>query len=166
VTVPLLVVDTNVPAVAALAYPEASPDCVAKCLEVIRRLRDDRARLVLDDGNHILREYSRALSGNRQPDAARVFMKWVYDNRCKRAAVYARDPAGTDFKQLDGVAGIDGFDLDDRKFLAAALGTDAVTAVYNAVDSDWLDYRVAIEAAGVAVVFVCGEGACIRHVDT
>jgi len=161
------VVDTNVALVASGLCDTATPECVFSCIAMVRQILDDRTVLVLDDGDRILAEYAKQLSATGEPGVGGKLLKWVYINqynpsRCQRVAVYSADDEGLAYAELDDLAGLEGFDPDDRKFLAAALGAPQETPIVNAVDSDWLEYRAVLEAAGVVVEFVCGEAACTR----
>lgn len=46
------------------------------------------------------------------------------------------------------------FDPSDRKF--AAMSRNTGVAVTNAIDSDWADSLIALNANGIAVNFLCG----------
>lgn len=161
------VIETNVALVASGLCDTAAPGCVISCIEVIRAVLDDQTVLTLDDGDQILAEYAKKLSASGEPRVGDKFLKWVYINqynpsRCQRVGVYPIDADGLEYAELEGLQNIEGFDSDDRKFLVTALMATESAPILNAVDSDWLDHASAITAAGVSVVFVCGEAACVR----
>ena len=161
------IVETNVALVASGYCEEASADCVANCQAALRNVMSDGFSLALDEAGQILAEYKKKLSPTGEPGVGDRFLKWVYINqynseRCQRVQVYPADADGLEYAELTSITGIGGFDADDRKFLVTALCAPIAAPVLNAVDSDWLDYREAIEAAGVRIEFLCGEEACVR----
>jgi len=160
-----LIVDTNVPVVAngASISPQAAPGCVRAC---VSRLRDIQLHhvLILDDGWHILKEYMRELASSGQPGVGDAFLKWVLTNRAnpQRCEIVhitprngGRDPVTfVEFPEDDALAG---FHRKDRKFVAASVSHPERPPILNAVDTDWWNYRMALERHGVRVEFLCPE---------
>ena len=155
-------VDTNVGVVANEKCDEAAPGCVLACA---RRLLEFQSvyRLVLDSSDLILDEYRKRLSLSGRPGAGDAFMKWVWDNRfnteyCEPVEIHARvNPRGEDYHEFPDVPELADFDPADRKFAAAALASTDRPTVLNAVDSDWWDYRDALQAHGIEVEFLCPD---------
>jgi hypothetical protein len=149
-----LIVDTNVGVVANEREAHASPECVIACVDALERIVAGRARLVLDDGWEILKEYMRYMSSSGQPGPGDAFVKWALNNLA--------NPDRCECVPLDmGVFPIDpdlaAFDPADRKFVALALASDSRPAIANAVDSDWWHFREALQRAGVEVIFLCPD---------
>lgn len=161
-----VIIETNLALVASGECDQASEACVAECQKRLRCVIEGAATLALDTGGHILAEYKKQLSASGEPRLGDRFLKWVYNNQwsdgCTRVDVVSKDDAGCEYAELDDLKGIEGFDSDDRKFLATAVVGGSRMRLLNAVDSDWLDFKAPIEAAGVNLEFVCGEGACVR----
>jgi len=72
-----------------------------------------------------------------------------------KAKVTPRTNDGSDFEEFPADPRLRGFDKDDRKYVAVALSSHRNPPVLNAVDSDWWDYRQALESHGVRIVFLC-----------
>jgi hypothetical protein len=160
-----LVVDTNVLVVAngVSASPQARPKCVMACASKVREIQLYHV-LILDDGWYILREYMRKLASSGQPGVGDAFLKWVLTNRanpqrCEIVHITPRngvtDPAT--FIEFPDDDALTGFDRSDRKFVAASISHPARPPILNAVDTDWWNYRPALERHGVRVEFLCPE---------
>ena len=52
---------------------------------------------------------------------------------------------------------LEGFDPDDRKFIAVACAHPEKPPILQAVDSQWLDFRDALRENGVTVAFICED---------
>ena len=52
---------------------------------------------------------------------------------------------------------LDGFDMSDRKFAAAAIACAEGPPIVNALDTDWRDFRTALKAHGIEVEQVCPQ---------
>lgn len=164
---PRHLIETNVALVASDLCEQASADCMESCIAVLMDVIRGQSVVVLDDDGRVLDEYRKQLSMTGEPRIGDRFLKWVHDHQfvadiCERVPVYARDADGLDYAELDGISGLEGFDSDDRKFLATALAGGAQVKLLNAVDSDWLNYRDPVVACGVGLEFVCGEASCVR----
>jgi len=154
------VVDTNVGVVANGRETDASPDCVITCSDFLEGFTSGRFRVVVDSGWEILGEYQKRLSSSGQPGPGDAFLKWLFQNlanpeRCETAEIHPRASGGYDEFPEDPDLG--GFDPDDRKFAAVARVSPSRPPVVNAVDSDWWDYREALERHGIRVRFLCSD---------
>lgn len=158
-----VVVDTNVAVVASERHPGVSDACVLGCIERLRQISEGEDALVIDDGWHILREYMANLRQSGQPGVGDRFLKWVLDNlknpsRCEQVAITPVDGAyERGFREFPQDPCLVGFDRSDRKFVAVSLVHRQRPPILNATDSDWWDYREALERNGVRVVFLCRE---------
>ncbi len=158
-----VIVDTNVPVVANGNAEQASPACVAGCVQAIREIYQQHV-LVLDDGWRVLREYIANLRSTGQPGVGDEFLQWVLVNRTNRVRCeqvpLTRQPHAeddNDFCEFPDDEALAHFDRSDRKFVALALAHHAHPPVYNAVDSDWWLFHNALAAHGVGIVFVCPD---------
>ncbi len=153
-----IIVDTNVPLVANRAAPQASPACVANCAQRLRQVQTNDI-LVLDEGWLILNEYMHKLHSSGQPGVGDAFLKWVLTNKSnpRRCCWVHLTPQGDAFAEFPGAPDLDGFDVSDRKFVAAACAHPEHPAILNATDSDWWHYRDALQQHGVRVDFVCPD---------
>jgi hypothetical protein len=153
-----VIVDTNVPIVANKAAPQASVQCVATCAQKLKQIRDEHT-LVLDDGWHILREYMNNLRSGGQPGAGDAFLRWVLTNRGnpRRCSFVHVTPQSASFAEFPADPELTGFDLSDHKFVAVAIAHPEHPPILNATDSDWWDYRHALNRHGVHIDFVCPD---------
>lgn len=149
----LCVVDTNVAVVANGGHPEASPDCVRRC---IRQLGDVRrgGRVAIDDGWRILGEYRRNLSESGQPGVGDRFLKWLLQNhanrqRCAKVILTPVDEAAQEYAEFPSSPALAGFDPSDRKFVAVANAHPAKPPILQAVDSKWRAFEGHLAAMGV-----------------
>ncbi len=158
------VVDTNVPVVANGNSPQADPDCVIACVDLLSQVRND-GLIVLDDAMRILDEYRRNLGMKGQPGPGGHFMKWVWNvqadrRHCRQVHLTPRADDPDDFEEIPRDAALAGFDRSDRKFLAVAMASSDRPVVVNAVDSDWRDYYPSLRRHGVSVTFLCPQHVC------
>lgn len=158
-TVMKRVVDTNVLIVANGRdhAPQASPACVLACVTALQRLWDDGV-VVLDDEWHILREYMKNLNPARQqPGVGDAFLKWVLTNQAnpQRCEQVHLTPNGASFAEFPADPALEGFDVDDHKFVAVARVHPAHPPILNAVDSDWSHFQHAPAAHGITVQALC-----------
>ncbi len=153
------VVDTNIAIVANGRTDEArgsrqpSVDCRLAAVEFLDALLR-HGRIVVDSDGELQSEYRRHLNPRGEPGVGDRFYREVL-NRAGRIDLFilAVRPDGSYAAFPDDPA-LDGFDRSDRKFAAVARLSKAPVA--NSVDSDWLDYRAAPAAHGIAVDVGCG----------
>ncbi len=153
------VVDTNVLIVANNDSPQASPECVISCTNLLQKLRTSGI-LVLDNRWLIISEYRNKVSPTGQPGVGDAFLKWVLVNQanpkhCDRVSI---TPTGeNEFAEFPNSVSLAGFDPCDRKFVAVALTHSKKPAIVNAVDSDWRNYENALAEHGIKIDFICPE---------
>lgn len=159
-----VIVDTNVPIVANGREIRASPGCAISCVRKLLEIQQSHT-IVLDGGWHILREYLLRLRSDGQPGVGDAFLKWVLTNRanprhCQLVSITLR-PNSEDQNDFEEFPNDDEeltrFDRSDRKFVAVALVHPEHPPILNAVDTDWWDYRIALERHGIQVNFLCPE---------
>lgn len=154
-----VVVDTNVAITANGRAEQANPDCVARCANELRNIRD-RCRVILDQGDLILREYRKHLRLSGGPGAGDAFFKWLWRHQHLQAhsrAVPIRFHPQRDFQEFPADSDLGDFDRDDRKFVAVALASGTDPEILNATDTDWWNYHKPLERHGVNVKFLCPE---------
>jgi len=115
---------------------------------------------VLDAQDLILGEYLRNLSRRGQPGVGDAFLKWILTNqwnpnRCALVHIHALEGDGRGFEEFPQDLSLDGFDRDDRVFVAVALAHPERPPILEATDTDWWHYRQALRANGVAIKFLC-----------
>lgn len=157
------IVDTNVAIVANGKSPQADPDCVIACIEILEEVYLSGI-IVIDDSKHILREYMRNLSMSGQPGPGDFFMKWVWTNqadltRCKQVNITSSKHAG-DFDEFPNDPKLKKFDRSDRKFVAVALKQNCTPLILNAVDTDWAEHYEALHELGLQIAFLCKQHVC------
>ena len=159
------IVDTNVPIVAnERDAAQASPDCVRRCIALLREFGCDQRLLVIDDDWQILREYQTLLRSSGQPGVGDAFLRWVLTNRanprrCEQVHITSSDAHEDqwDYDEFPHTPDLQGFDRSDRKFVAVALAHAEHPPVVNATDSDWWDHQDALVTHDVRVEFLCPD---------
>ena len=154
------VVDTNVAIVANGRETDADAQCQLACVEKLKFVAAGEV-VAIDDGNSILKEYTRHLRFSGMPGVGDAFFKHVFDcqyqdDRVRRVAVTPSEDERRGFQELPE----NGFDPSDRKFLAVAVVAKAV--VLNATDSDWGEQEGLMERLGVEVSQLCPRYALKR----
>jgi hypothetical protein len=152
--------DTNVAIVANGKTPQAGDGCVATCIETLLALRE-RQRLLLDDLGLILDEYRRHLSPSGQPGPGDAFFKWLWDNQgnpehCRKVQVTPTADSRK-FEEFPNDRELARFHPKDRKFVAVAIASRENPLILNAADTDWWDYREALNRHGFELRFLCPE---------
>lgn len=94
-----------------------------------------------------------------QPGVGDRFMKWAHDNLwrlpdCQRVKI---TKSGASYREFPRRAGLDDFDLSDRKFIAVANAHPDKPPVLQATDSEWWGWKDVLQNAGVRVHFLCPE---------
>ncbi len=155
-----VVVDTNVPIVAngradaASGRRAPSPVCRRAAIDFLEETLKS-CKVLLDLAGEIQSEYSHYLRPRGQPGVGDRFYREILNSapgRVERMEL-PKDHAGA-YQDFPNSPELSSFDPGDRKF--AALARRAGAPVANAVDSDWLEHRAALQASGVRVTFVCG----------
>jgi hypothetical protein len=167
-----VVVDTNVPVVANARASQAPPECVVACVrELSALMKRCSGGIVLDDQWRIIQEYRAHLRPSGQPGLGDAFLKWVLTNRAnpERCVLVRITPvAGSDpdFEEFPRDRSLNGFDPQDRKFVAVALAHPRRPPILQAVDARWWKFRNALSVHGVIVRFLCEDyvrGLSHRH---
>lgn len=156
-----LIVDTNVPLKAACENPEDDIDkkCAFACLKFIKRIMKSSDVVVLDSEYDILKEYIKQMKKFNQDNVAKVFFKWVLKNlSSNRIQKYNITKLGdNEYVEFPRSHELVHFDFSDRKFVALAKAHPSHPPIYNGSDTDWWDYRDALEKEGVHIVFLCED---------
>ncbi|HEY6327951.1 MAG TPA: hypothetical protein VI756_01350 [Blastocatellia bacterium] len=110
----------------------------------------------------ILDEYNTYFSHSGQPGVGDAFFKWLWNNQanirhCRKVRITETEPNGKGFEEYPDDPELADFDRSDRKFVATSLSHGSKAPVLNAADTDWWNYREALERNGVAVSFLCPE---------
>ena len=156
----MVVVDTNVAVVANRDSQQASPNCENACINRLERIIRGEDKLVLDDKRKILGEYMQNLRSTGEPGAGDRFLLWVLRNqygRCDLVPITPINNSETEFQEFPTDPALDGFDPDDRKFIAVALTHPEKPPILQAVDSQWWGFRNAFHRNGVTVEFICED---------
>ena len=156
----MVVVDTNVAVVANGESLQTSPNCVDTCINRLEGIVRGEEKLVLDNKWIILGEYLRNLRSSGEPGAGDSFLRWILmnkDKRCDLVPITPVDDSENEFEEFPDDPALNGFDRDDRKFIAVARKHPGKPPILQAVDSKWLDFRDALRRNGVTVVFICED---------
>ena len=115
-----------------------------------------RGLVALDEGRQILAEYSKYCSGSGAPRLGDEFFRWVFQTQyssCKLVKITPNSERG--FEEFPDEESLEGFDRQDRKFVAVAVASRDESVVVNAVDSDYRNFAGALAGAGVRVKELC-----------
>ena len=156
------VVDTNVVLVANGSHADVSPDCVIACIDRLESLMKN-GRVVIDDAYRILGEYQNKTSPMKDKGPGDVFVRWLLKNNTNRRhveQVALTELTADIFNEFPDAALQTAIDPPDRKFLATAAAHPSRPAVWQASDSEWLDWWQPLKAAGVTVEFLCPDDVC------
>lgn len=156
------VVDTNVLLVANEQHAEASSGCIEACIQRLLAISANGV-VVIDDGYRILGEYQNKTRLHPPKGVGDVFLKELLRNAgnpCKVQQVALNETAENCFAEFPAPELESIFDAPDRKFAAVAHAHPDKPPIWQAVDCKWLDWWPALNAAGVAVDFVCPADAC------
>ena len=155
-----VIVDTNVAVVANGQSPQASPNCVAICINRLEGIIRGEEKLVLDSGWIILGEYLRNLRSSGEPGAGDNFLRWILankDQRCDLVPITSVDGSENEFEEFPDDSALNDFDPDDRKFIAVAVAHPETPPILQAVDSQWWGFRDAFGRNGIIVEFICED---------
>jgi len=154
------VVDTNVAVVASGRSEQAGLGCIAACIDALEEIVNNGV-LIVDDGGRVLREYMDHLSLSGQPGPGDAFLKWVWSVQATERVMKTKiTPQGRDddaFAEFPSDPALETFDRSDRKYVAVAVSSKQNPEVMNAVDSDWWNFREALQKHGIRLVFLCPE---------
>lgn len=152
----VMVVDTNVAIVANGQCDHADWKCQLACVKKLEEVVKQK-KIAIDDKGLILKEYSGYLNHSGEPSVGDKFYKHVFNNQytkkyCVRVSIH---PVADSFQEFPKSPDLQDFDKSDRKFVAVALAAGRSVPILNATDSDWVNYKKALVAAGVSVVQLC-----------
>ena len=156
----IVIIDTNVAIVANGRTEQASEDCENMCINRLAEIATGKVKLALDDQRRIIEEYHKNLSPDGQPGVGDAFLKWVEINwsnpaRCDLVPITPVNSLENEFHEFPTDSALNGFDPDDRKFIAVARKHPEKPPILQAVDSKWLDFSDALHRSGVTVEFIC-----------
>ena len=155
-----VVVDTNVAFVAEGLTDQADQLCVDSCVDRLLTIINS-GHLLLDEDDAIVEEYTTTLGHAGRPGVGRAFVKWAFDHRfnverfTRIAITERRDGGWRRYEEFPDRPDLSDFDPNDQKFVAIAVASGGNPPILNAVDSDWWDHHLALEAAGINVEFLC-----------
>ena len=157
----MVVADTNVAVVANALSEQASEDCVEACAERLEEIMRGEVKLVLDDDWQILGEYAQNLHSTGT-DVGDRFLLWVLRNwrnpqQCDLVHITPVNGSKNKFEEFPPDPALEGFDPDDRKFIAVAVAHPERPPILQAVDSQWWDFRDAFHRNGVTIEFICED---------
>lgn len=151
-----VVVDTNVAKVANGEAEQAGSSCVTRYIDKLLDIRRHGC-VVLDQGGKILEEYDKSLEFSG-PNPGDEFFRWLWLNQstCSRKVSITEHPE-RGFENFPDDPELDGFDRDDRKFVAVALASGISPEILNASDTDWWHYLEPLQQHGININFLCPE---------
>lgn len=151
-----VIIDTNVALVANHQNANVKQDCQDRCIQFLIDAKNNYV-VLMDNGDEIRAEYARAIEQSRPYNLGALFLIHLYQNLYnpqRVRLVNLQKTVNSEFADFPSTPELANFDPSDRKF--AALSRNTGVAVTNAVDSDWADSIVALNANNINVVFLCG----------
>ncbi|MBQ8707344.1 MAG: hypothetical protein IJ523_04600 [Succinivibrionaceae bacterium] len=156
-----LIIDTNVPLKAATVKPDDEIDrrCCLACLNFIKELMDSDDIVVLDRGKEILNEYRRNIDTSKEDSVSSQFLMWLLRRMLTgKVDLHEITKIGDNaYAEYPNSPQLEHFDRSDRKFVALANAHPQHPSIYNGSDTDWWDFREALEQVGIHVFFLCEE---------
>ena len=157
-----MIIDTNVPLKAADLHPqdEVNRKCSLACLSFVSKLMESNdVAITLDAGREILKEYQRKIDTHSDDNVASQFLVWVFRNMLtERVVQYQITKIGNNtYAEFPNSPDLIRFDPSDRKFVALAKVDPSSPNIYNGSDTDWWNFREALERVDVHIVFLCEE---------
>lgn len=157
-----VVIDTNILLIANQQHDDVSPECVQRCIEQLLQVQRN-GKVVIDDGYHLLQEYSHKTSLHPPKGVGDVFLKWLLRNIGNAALVETvsiHETAPDEFAEFPVPELQAVFDPSDRKFVAVAATHPAKPPIWQGADCKWLHWWPQLAAAGTSVEFLCPDDAC------
>jgi len=162
-----VIVDTNVGLVAN-SQSNADPKCQRKCIERLLQITTE-GTLLLDSLGLILHEYLKQKPHGFPQGPGDLFFVWANDNQANPSLCRIIDVTATDESIVDWQVhshdpdleefplneDLEGFDRQDRKFVAVSIASKEQPTIINAADSDWHEFEAALRNVGVVVDFIC-----------
>ena len=107
-------------------------------------------------------EYKKHLHRSGEPGAGDAFFKYLFQHGYTPGCVHrvSLTPINDERRGFEELP-VNGFDPEDRKFLAAALVANA--AIMNATDSDWHEQQSFLLHRGLVVEQLCPQHAVKRE---
>jgi len=161
-----MVIDTNVLLVAEGLQEAASARCVAECARRLYECRQSESKILIDDAFEIIKEYKKKLSPDRPLKPGSLFLKWLLQNRSNSARIIAcsiiSDGAGR-YKPFPDKPDQSVVDEDDRKFISVAHSHNSEVAIFQALDSQWMDWQVYLRDEAISVEWICEDEARVAY---
>lgn len=161
-----VIVDTNV-IVIANDTDDKHADCRDRCQDRVQEIIFHGEKVVIDDRQHILREYRRYAKPNSRKGIGDIFVKRLLQNLsnpavCTMVPITPLVGNGIDFEEFPNAdEALTGFHKKDRKFIAVALAhkqnNGQAPTILLAIDGGWLQFTDALENHGVSIDFICEE---------
>jgi hypothetical protein len=151
------IIDTNV-LVCASGRAEHVPEACRRACEDFVLACNERGVTLLDDRDHALDEYAKHFSYSGQPTLGDRFFLHLHQS-IANPAVCMRVPitpnAERGFDEFPDDPALSSFDPSDRKWVAIATAAERIAPIYNATDSDWMEFSAAIKRHRVEVIELC-----------
>ena len=160
-----VIVDTNV-IVIANDTDDKRKNCRDRCQVRLKEIISHGEKVVIDNGQHILREYRRNANPNSRKGIGDLFVKRLLQNLgnpnvCTMVPITPLAGNGSDFDEFPNDDALTGFHKKDRKFIAVALAhqrdVGETSTILLAIDRGWLQFMDALENHGISVDLICEE---------
>lgn len=154
----VVVIDTNVIAVANWLHDTASITCIETCVAALVKARSKV--VAVDSMQECFTEYFTYASRSGQPGVGDAFVKWLWDNQgyekhCELVDITPVPDDPGNYEEYPDDPDLAGFDRSDKKFVAVAIASTQNHEIWNATDKHWWQYRVPFQRNGINLIFLC-----------
>ncbi|MEZ4983811.1 MAG: hypothetical protein R2795_02035 [Saprospiraceae bacterium] len=154
------IIDTNVIAVSNFENENVRTDCLEACINYLSSYTN--RTYAVDSENRIFNEYFRYARRAGTPNVGDAFAAWLWNNQanpnfCELVTITESGDEVIVFNEIPFNEELLGFDKADQKFLAVAIACTGLGNIVNATDSDWNQYREAVQNTGVQVTELCPD---------
>ena len=151
----MYVLDENVLLVANNRGVTLSPTCVLACVDFLLSCQSSES-VVLDTAYEILSKYASHCSHSGSPGVGDQFFVWARDNAAMLPTAVNAYHETRRYESFPEDPALEGFDWDDRVYVATAVAYGQGCSVVNAADSDYFAVREVLRAH-VGVIELCED---------
>lgn len=152
------VIDANVMLTAGKRLadiPDELLECWRGCIDFIRNIIHEKAKIVVDDAWEVLKEYDNTRTIIGYPNASGNFYQYVMTNQMQHLSFIHLNKTGEyEYEKYPDDQNLKSFDRSDKKYIALAYNHDNKPPIIEATDSKWWGIKKNLEAQGIGLQFV------------
>lgn len=150
------VVDENVLIVANQRKATVSGACSMASIDFLEHSARVSS-LVIDDEYSILLKYASHCNYAGAPGVGDWYFVWAQNNAARLRHVSLEVTETGDYRSFPNHADLEGFDIDDRIYVATVALSGSDTSLVNAADSDYSHVSAALRDCGIRVMELCAS---------